>query len=182
MLFWYACTMKRFVLALTGPTGAGKTTLAEKLSKQLPRCVNIDADYIKHMVPSGFSLELYDDGTENWKYNEWELVGENIGLLAANFQDNDFDVIINGYIDKSSWKEIEKHIRITHKVLLIPDLAVNHARNSQRAENNQMHQNDVERHHKYFSSDIMFEDFVKIDSSSQSVEETEQQIQAILQA
>ena len=43
-----------FVLALTGPAGSGKSTIAEKLAKQIDRCVNIDADHIKHMIVSGF--------------------------------------------------------------------------------------------------------------------------------
>mgnify|MGYP003591616781 FL=1 len=43
-----------FVLAITGPTGSGKSTVSEKLAKQIDRCVNIDADHIKHMIVSGF--------------------------------------------------------------------------------------------------------------------------------
>ena len=43
-----------FVLALTGPAGSGKSTIAEKLAKQIDRCANIDADHIKHMIVSGF--------------------------------------------------------------------------------------------------------------------------------
>jgi adenylate kinase family enzyme len=46
--------MSHFVLAITGPAGAGKSTVGEKIAKSFRRCVNIDADHIKHMIVSGF--------------------------------------------------------------------------------------------------------------------------------
>ena len=42
--------MSNFVLAITGPAGSGKSTVATRLAKQIEKCVNIDADYVKHMV------------------------------------------------------------------------------------------------------------------------------------
>jgi adenylate kinase family enzyme len=44
----------KIALVITGPAGVGKSTVAEKLAKQLGHCVNIDADHIKHMIVSGF--------------------------------------------------------------------------------------------------------------------------------
>lgn len=169
-----------FILALTGPAGSGKTTLASKLAKELPKCVNIDADHIKHMVPSGFHVETRADGAEDWKYHEWELVGDNIGLLAANFVSKGFNVIINGYIDEPGWHAIEKHIAITHKVLLLPNLEVNQYRDKQRPGDEPMGDFDVKRHHDYFSSDNFLNDFIKIDSSEHTIEETANEIKGML--
>lgn len=110
-----------FVLAITGPTGSGKSTVAEKIAKKLDNCVNIDADHIKHMLVSGF----YKDDTNpgGWSFNQWGLVGDSIGLLAANFQIEGYKVIINGYIDEPAWTNIQKQVTITHKVLLLPDVS-----------------------------------------------------------
>ncbi len=109
----------KFVIAITGPAGSGKTTVADKLAKQLDRCVNIDADHIKHMIVSGFFFELNPDGTKKWGFNQWELVGDSIGLLAHNFQESGYSIIINGYLDEPAWEHIAKHVHFTHKFLLL---------------------------------------------------------------
>ena len=59
-----------FVLALTGPAGSGKSTVAEKVAKLSDRCVNIDADHIKHMIIGGF---YKDDSAGGWGFNQWGL-------------------------------------------------------------------------------------------------------------
>ena len=94
-----------FVLALTGPAGSGKSTIAEKLAKQIDRCVNIDADHIKHMIVSGFFKD--DKKAGGWSFSEWGLVGDSIGILVANFHKEDYRVVINGYIDEPAWTNIE---------------------------------------------------------------------------
>ena len=104
-----------FVLALTGPAGSGKSTIAEKLAKQVERCVNIDADHIKHMILSGFFKD--DKNAGGWSFSEWGLVGDSIGLLVANFHKEGYSVVINGYIDEPAWTNIEQHLTITHKIL-----------------------------------------------------------------
>ena len=76
-------TLMNFFLALTGPAGSGKSTIAEKLAKQVDRCVNIDADHIKHMIVSGFFKD--DKKAGGWSFSEWGLVGDSIEILVANF-------------------------------------------------------------------------------------------------
>jgi adenylylsulfate kinase-like enzyme len=168
----------KFVLAITGPTGAGKSTIGDKLAKQLDQCVNIDADHIKHMVVSGFYKDESNPG--GWGFNKWDLVGDSIGLLARNFLDAGYCVIINGYIDESAWANIQKYVTITHKVLLLPHLDAATQRDAGRNEDVQMGAEAVEGHHAYFSNDIFFNDFVKIDTTAQNVEETVDEVMKIL--
>lgn len=172
--------MNRFVLALTGPSGSGKSTVATKLAKELPKCVNIDADHIKHMIPSGFSHEVQSDGSKKWSYHEWELVGDSIGLLATNFQARGFDVIINGYIDEPAWQAIEKHLTLTHKVLLLPELSVTQSRDQERPGDEPMGGDAVQEHHLHFSTDKFFDDFIKMNSTNHSVDETVGEIKKII--
>jgi adenylate kinase family enzyme len=173
--------MTNFILAITGPSGAGKSTVGEKLAKQLDKCVNIDADHIKHMIVSGFYYDRANQEDEKeWGFNEWALVGESIGLLAQNFQRHGYDVIINGYIDAPAWEEIQKLVTITHKVLLLPSIDTAKELDSGRREDVQQGEAAVERHHVHFSTDTFFKDFTTIDTTNHSVDETVNEVQKVL--
>jgi predicted kinase len=159
-----------FVIAITGPSGSGKTTIAEKLAKQTDHCVNIDADHIKHMIASGFYKDEENPG--GWGFNQWGLVGDSIGLLASNFLKEGYKVIINGYIDEPAWTNIQKQVTLTHKVLLLPHLDTVAQRDAGRNEDVQMGQEAVNEHHKHLSTDNFFSDFIKLDTSNHSADET----------
>jgi len=165
--------MSNFVLALTGPTGAGKSTVGEKVAKRLERCVNIDADHIKHMIVSGFYVdEANPEDPEGWGFSEWELVGDNIGLLALNFLDHNYSVVINGYIDEPAWVAIEKHVTLDYKILLLPHVDTATRRDASRIADIQMGAITVAKHHQHFSTDKFFRDFTTLDTTNHNVDET----------
>ncbi len=167
--------MRQFVLAITGPTGSGKTTVAMELVKQIDSCVNIDADTLKHMIVTGF---IYGDSAEG--IPQWGLLGTNIGMLAKNFQDAGFNVIINGYINEPAWENIQKYVTLTHKVLLLPHPEIIAQRDTGRPEDIQMGAEAVEEHHEYFSNAVFYKDFTKVDSTTHSIEETVHTIKEML--
>ncbi len=169
------------VIAITGPAGVGKSTVAGKLAKQFRKCANIDADHIKHMLVSAFSYDLNADGTKRWSFNDWVLVGESIGMLANKFQQARYDVIINGYIDEAAWDKIQKQINITHKFLLLPSLDTTKYRDKQRPDDQPMGSQMVAEHYNYFSTANFYHDFVKLDTTTQEVEETVGIIEKILE-
>jgi len=158
---------KQFVLAITGPAGSGKSTVASLLAMQIDKCVNIDADYVKHMVSNPF---IYDDSPEGIK--QWELLGDNIGILVNNFIESGYNVIINGYINEPAWHKIIEHIELTHKVLLLPKIEEVIKRDSLRQEDDVMGEKAARKHHDYFSSSHFFDDFIKLDTSAQTDQET----------
>ena len=170
-----------FVLAITGPTGSGKSTVAEKVAKQLEQCANIDADHIKHMIVGGFYVdEANPEDPEGWGFSEWELVGDNIGLLTSNFLDHGYSVIINGYIDELAWLAIGQHVSLNHKVLLLPHVDTVISRDTGRTADMQMGGTTVALHHHHFSTEDFFKDFIKLDTTSHSVDETVKEVLRIL--
>ena len=170
VIFVIMSTMNKLVIAITGPSGAGKSTVGERVAKSLERCVNIDADHVKHMVVSGFYKDSKNPA--GWSFNEWALVGESIGMLAANFLRNNFSVVINGYIDEPAWHAIEAQVKIDHKFLLLPNLDVVTNRDKGRREDIRMGAASVKEHHKTFSTDPFYVAFQKLDTSNHSIEQT----------
>lgn len=164
------------ILALTGPTGSGKSTISEAIARKLDKCVTIDADHIKHMIVSGF----YRDNTNagGWSFSEWALVGESIGLLAKNFCNKGFDVVINGYIDEPGWSALEELIKLDNKILLLSDIETNTSRDAGRDRALRMGDESVAQHQSYFRSSIYYEDFTVLDTTDQTVQET---VSAILE-
>ena len=166
---------EKFILAITGPTGAGKSTVSDKLAKLIRQCVNIDADHVKHFIVNGFAYDKTPEGTK-----QWELLGENAGLLARNFLEAEYNVIINGYINEPAWNRIQKHVTLTHKIVLLPRVATVIKRDSSRNEELKMGNAAVSEHHTYFSSSSFYNDFERIDSTNLTVEETVNKLLAIL--
>ncbi|MEX2006833.1 MAG: AAA family ATPase [Candidatus Saccharimonadales bacterium] len=171
-------TDETFVLAITGASGSGKSTVAEKLAKQIDHCVNIDADHIKHMVVSGFYKD--EKNPAGWGFNQWGLVGDSIGLLADNFLKEGYKVIINGYLDKPAWTNLQKHLAITHRVLLLPKLETVTQRDAGRREDARMGGEAVGEHHSHFSNDNFFQDFIKLDTTDHTLDETVSKILEIV--
>lgn len=171
---------EQLAIAITGPAGAGKSTVAEMLAKRIEKCVNIEADHVKHFVVDGFSREIMSDGTVKYEFDQWELVGESIGLLAYNFLDKGRNVIINGYIDVSAWESISKHINLTHKFLLLPHIEIVTKRDEGRREDMQMGSSAVKEHHEHFSTDDFYSSFTKIDSTQHNIDDTVDAIMEVI--
>ena len=161
-----------FVLVITGPAGSGKTTSARQVAKLVDKCVNIDVDHVKHFIVSGF---IYDHSSSEG-IKQWELLGDNIGLLAHNFIDAGYNVIINGFLDEISWTSLQKHVDFTNKVLLLPALDTVLQRDAGHDAEVAMGDEAVKEHHDYFSTNTFYDDFVKLDTTSHTVDETVQKI------
>lgn len=160
------------IIAITGPAGSGKTTVAKALTKKLPNSVNIEVDHVKHFIKNGFRIEHWPSGKEKWVFEQWSLVGDSIGLLAKNFQDKGHDVIINGYMDEAAWKAVLEHVQLNYKFLLLPNFDTILERDAQRSGYDIMGKEAIQEHHDDFANNPYYKSFTKIDSTEHSVDET----------
>jgi chloramphenicol 3-O-phosphotransferase len=78
------------VLLLTGPSGAGKNTVAAALAPRLQRCAVVDVDLVRWMVlqPHRAPWEGDEGRTQHL------LAVRNASVLAGNFLDAGYDVVL----------------------------------------------------------------------------------------
>lgn len=169
--------MKSFVLALTGPAGSGKSTVAKTLAKQIERSVNIEVDHVKHMIVNGFAYETLDARG----IKQWELLGTNLGALAHNFAKENYHVIINGYLNEQGFKKLLQQVQLTHQILLLPLIEVTTSRDTERPPDKRLDATTIARHHNYFSNTVFYDNFMRIDSSHHTIDETVLAILSILE-
>ncbi len=175
--------MSNFVVAITGPTGAGKSTVGEGVAKRLGQCVTIDADHLKHMIVGGFYVDASSpEDPKGWGFREWDLVGESIGLLAQNFKKHGYDVVINGYIDEEGWQSLHQHVTIDYKIMLLPSVETIVQRDAGRIADVQMGEVTARKHHEHFSSDPFFRDFTRLDTTNENVATTVEKVIKIIHA
>ncbi|KIL50998.1 AAA family ATPase [Jeotgalibacillus campisalis] len=80
--------MKQTVYVISGPAGAGKSTLSKALVHMLPRSARIEGDIVNHMVAGGYKPP--------WKSEcLLELTWKNIADLSHNFVQAGMDVVID---------------------------------------------------------------------------------------
>ncbi len=123
------------VLILTGPPGAGKSTVARALAERYDRVAHIDVDTLRHFVtPTGYV-------TPDRPGFDWQraLATRNASNLAANFLTERFAVIIDDVVvTPEELAPYVEGLRPTgapvHFVRLLPSLEVCLARNAARRE------------------------------------------------
>jgi len=157
------------IIVITGPTGAGKSTVAKLLCKKFPKCVRLDIDRVKHFVESGF---IYDESEQG--VAQWDLCANNVAMLTKNFFNEGYNVVVEGVID--GWEIIFDAVNVEKKFLLFPDKEVAKKRDKMRDEFFQQGDNDVERHFRELFNKDIFDGFIKIDSTDQTAEETAEKI------
>ncbi len=170
--------MKTFTCLITGPAGAGKTTVTNLLAKELGRSVVIEVDVLKKMVKSGYVKE--------WPYNNEVALQTALGVknacdMAKNFMNEGFNVFIDDVVGITDLNGYYKHLdELPFKTfLLLPNKEVNKERDANREDktigDRVLELNDA------FAKKADKGNWHIIDSSNQTAEQTKDEIFSLLE-
>ncbi|PPA70894.1 AAA family ATPase [Jeotgalibacillus proteolyticus] len=91
------------IYIISGPAGAGKSTLSKKLVSSLPKSARIEGDTVNHMVAGGY--------LPPWKSPALlELTWRNIADLTVNFIGQRMDVVIDYVAFPDEVKRFKKQV------------------------------------------------------------------------
>ncbi len=166
------------VLILTGPPGAGKSSVAEALAERYDRVAHIDVDSLRHFItPTGYVAP----GRPGFERQQ-QLSARNAAALAANFLAERFAVIIDDVVITAS--ELTAYVELlkpcampVHYVRLLPSLEVCLTRNKERASGRMRASRIAEVWHAFQASAGIGGS--TIDSTALSVYETADKLQGL---
>jgi hypothetical protein len=165
------------IILISGPIGAGKSTIARQLAKSLDNSVVIDIEHVNCMFaqrPHGNTGQI----EPKWlNFDSWHQSGEAIGVLARHFAGKECNMIIQGHVNELLLNGIDDYAQITHKILLLPSVETATERDQNRSST--IGHKAVQQHYEFFIESL-FDSFSKIDSSNQKATETVAKIRNLL--
>jgi adenylate kinase family enzyme len=161
------------IIILTGPPGAGKTTIGKILAEKVKNSAVVSTDTLRYFLKNGKA----DKGDKDWE-RQLSLGAENACILAKNFFKNGFNVFLDDVIcDKERMKIYHKKLGKLKPayVLLLPSKEITAKRDLERGEwamkERAMHLHD--RFSEFIKKEKRF--FI-IDSSKHTAEDTAEEI------
>lgn len=161
------------IIILTGPPGAGKSTINEILASKIPNSAIVSSDSLRDFIKNGHA----NRNDEDWQ-RQLYLGADNAILLAKNFYKNGFNVFIDDVLIEEKFYQYFDSLKDCNlKIfLLLPNKEVVAKRDLERGEW-AMKERAMYLYDKFEQFLIKEKRFIVIDSSTQTPKETAQIIE-----
>ncbi len=128
------------VFLVSGPVGAGKTTVARRLAERLPLAAHIESDRFQNLIVSG-GLHPHQEPRKE-ALRQLHVRTRNVSLVADNFFRSGITPVIDDVIVYR--ERLQEYVALIHSrplalVMLAPPLQVSLARDAARTEKNVGH-------------------------------------------
>jgi energy-coupling factor transporter ATP-binding protein EcfA2 len=107
----------RACLLITGPPGAGKSTVSRLVAGALSRSAPIDAYFVSRLVASGYVWPLGEPADEAAR--QVRLLNTNLCALAANFADAGFTPVIDVVLPDGGQLDTFQQALASYRLLLV---------------------------------------------------------------
>lgn len=159
------------VIIISGPPGAGKSSVSCTLAEKFPKSAYIPVDDVKNMIIGGNVAPWAEKGPEQFK-----LVEKNFLSLARNFLDEGFVVILDYVFSDEQVKKYDQMLGDVHGFLLLPSIETLKQRDFERVKDTgSIMQKRIDVLHPEFAN-AEHNTLKVIDSTNQTLEETVEEI------
>lgn len=155
------------LIILSGPPGAGKSTVAKLLANKFPKSVHFSMDTVRQFIVGG-NRAPWDTSKEAKKQHK--LSDEIAEQIISKYLQNKYVVILDGIYNDKDFLKYKKKFENVRGFILLPDISINLQRDKLRPKEQQVPQR-VKVLHKYFSG-TSFKNYTLIDSTNYSPQKT----------
>ncbi len=153
------------LIVLTGPPGAGKTSVGEEIAKRFPCSVFFSLDTIRHFVKSGYLDPWRDAAADQLQLSE-SIAAE----MIRRYTETGYVVIVDGIFFDDQLQKLKREFDDVHGFVLLPSLETAIRRDRTRPAAHQEPERSHILHRDY--SGATFSDFKVLDSTEQTLRET----------
>jgi len=149
------------IIFINGSINSGKSTVARLLSKELPRCANVEIDSLKEFI-------RWMDIDESISINL-----ENAVSVIRNFRKQDFNVVIPYPLSQKNYEFLIKELQDFNEKIFFFTLKPNIGKAQMSTPERKISQYEHGRIQRHYDSDITAPSFGEvIDNTNQAPQET----------
>lgn len=163
------------LIILSGPPGAGKSTIADLLSKKFPKSAQFSTDTIRHFIKGGY-IAPWEPGAETAK--QLILADDISKEIVKKYISTGYVTILDGIFFDEDIKEYKKIFDTVKGFILLPSLEVLKERDNNRPEFRRVPHRIEPSYEKFVSEQHNL--FTVLDTSDQKPQETANHIFSLI--